>query len=459
MTTAASESRHRRPAGQSLVLFVLALVALLAGVALVIDGGNAFAQQRATQNAIDASADAGATVLINNVAAQSLTILPKTDQDVLDAVNTAAANNGIGTPTAYYTTISGQCILADGTTAPPPCNTASGAVKVGSGSIPTVGPDADGNPQCPLPYLTPTGTLTPASTPALACGVAAFGTKTFNTFVGGVIGINQLTAGATATAVAGGQASVCPAGTPCGFLPITFPTSLTACGTTNKLDFGTWLAYNLLPPDTALTSTNESTVPICGTGAGSVGWLAIQPEDTQGVADLANDITTPDNPPLFLPLWLNAQTGNTNSQLVETAMNAYAGNIVGTYEPGKDQLVTIPLYDCTADVKVVGGQQNPATNPAQCSGLSAQDLNGGTGSNLYYHIPSIAGFVLDHAYIQGDNSTVCNSAPGTVVGFTLGGNGGTGCLKGWFVSISSPSTAVGTGYGNPTSAYGVQLIR
>ena len=36
--------------GQSLVLFTLAVIALLAMASLVIDGGNAFAQQRVTQN-------------------------------------------------------------------------------------------------------------------------------------------------------------------------------------------------------------------------------------------------------------------------------------------------------------------------------------------------------------------------------------------------------------------------
>lgn len=452
MKRAPGTAGRTRAHGQTLVLFVLAIAALLAGVALVVDGGNAFAQQRETQNAVDASADAGAVVLVRNIAAQTLTNPPATDGDVLAAVDAAASNNGIATPVAYYTTITGRCILADGSTATPPCNTLADAVRVGSGSIPTVNADASGNPQCPLPY----GTA--ATTPAPACGVAVYGSKSFGTYVAGAVGIRRITAGASATAVAGATVSICPAGSPCGFLPVTFPTALTACGSTNKLNFGKSVAYEVATPP--LTAANESTVPICGTGPGSVGWLAIQPEDTAcggGVNDLACDIQTPDNPPLFLPLWLQAQTGNTNSVAVENAMNSYAGSIVGTYEPGKDQEVIIPLYDCTADVKVVGGQQNPATNPASCSGLSSQDLNGGTGSGLYYHIPSIAGFVLDHAYIQGgqQDKLACNSAPGTPVG----GNGGTGCLKGWFVNISSPTTAVGTGYGNPTTAYGVQLIR
>jgi Flp pilus assembly protein TadG len=453
-------TRRRVERGQVLVVFVLGLLAIVAGVAVVVDGGNAFAQQRVTQNAVDASADAGAAVLLNNVATQVAGTLPETDADVLNAVDTIAAKNSIATPTAYYTTISGNCILSDGTSAAPPCNNLANAVQVGSGAIPTVGPDASGNPQCPLPYYTSSGTPTPFYTPASACGVAAYGSKTFQTYVAGAIGISQLTASAAATAVAGAQVTVCPAGSPCGFLPVTFPTSLTVCGSTNKYDLLHQLPYLVIDTKTtALTSQNESIIQICGTGPGSVGWLAIQPEDKNGVSDLAADIATPDNPPLFLPLWVNAQTGNTNDPNVENAMNSYAGQVVGMYEPGKDQTVTIPLYDCTADVKVVGGQQNPATNPAECSGLSAKDLNGGSGANLYYHVPSIAGFVLDHAYINGDNSAECNNPPSTIGTPLGGGNGATGCLVGWFVDISSPSTAVGTGFGNPTSAFGVQLIR
>ncbi|HYK94338.1 MAG TPA: pilus assembly protein TadG-related protein [Candidatus Dormibacteraeota bacterium] len=438
-----------------LVLFAVGLIALLAGVAIVVDGGNVFAQQRVTQNAADASADAGAAVLIQNVAVQVAGTLPKTDADVLNAVNSVATSNGIATPIAYYTTVKGNCILSDQTAAAPPCTVLANAVRVGSGLIPTVGRDASNNPQCPLPYYSDTnGDVTPSTTPASACGVAVYGSKTFPTYVARSIGISQMSASAAATAVAGAQVTICPAGAPCGFLPITFPSLLTACGSTNKLDLLHQLPYLIVPQGTALTESNESIIQICGTNAGSVGFIAIQPEDGNGVNDLGNDIVTPDNPPLFLPFWANAQTGNTNA--IEAQVNTYAGQIVGTYEPGLDQPVTLPIYDCTASVSVVGGQQNPATNPAQCSGLSPSDLNGGTGNNLYYHIPVVAAFVLDHAYIQGKNKTECNSAPGIVIGT---GNGATSCLKGWFTSISSPSTGVGAGFGQPNTAFGIQLIR
>src|SRR5262249_25996188 len=56
-------AHDRRPRGQIIVIVALAMVAMLAAVALIIDGGNAYAQQRKTQNGIDASAEAGATQL------------------------------------------------------------------------------------------------------------------------------------------------------------------------------------------------------------------------------------------------------------------------------------------------------------------------------------------------------------------------------------------------------------
>jgi Flp pilus assembly protein TadG len=58
-------SRRTAQRGQILVLFVVALVAVIAGVGLVIDGGFAFAQRRNEQNAADLAAFAGANALLN----------------------------------------------------------------------------------------------------------------------------------------------------------------------------------------------------------------------------------------------------------------------------------------------------------------------------------------------------------------------------------------------------------
>lgn len=59
------DSERAGQRGQFLVLFALALVAMIAMVGLVIDGGSAFAQRRAQQNAADLAALAGAGALLN----------------------------------------------------------------------------------------------------------------------------------------------------------------------------------------------------------------------------------------------------------------------------------------------------------------------------------------------------------------------------------------------------------
>jgi Flp pilus assembly protein TadG len=64
--------------GQLIVIAALALVAIVGGVSLVIEGGNAYAQQRVVQNAADAVANGGATVL-----AERLGGATRSDADVL----------------------------------------------------------------------------------------------------------------------------------------------------------------------------------------------------------------------------------------------------------------------------------------------------------------------------------------------------------------------------------------
>lgn len=60
-----STSSKPRQRGQIMVLFAVGLVAIVAGVGLVIDGGFAFAQRRGEQNAADLAAFAGANALLN----------------------------------------------------------------------------------------------------------------------------------------------------------------------------------------------------------------------------------------------------------------------------------------------------------------------------------------------------------------------------------------------------------
>ena len=54
-----------RPRGQILVLFALGIVAVVAMVGLVLDGGDAFNQRRGEQNGADLAALAGANAYLN----------------------------------------------------------------------------------------------------------------------------------------------------------------------------------------------------------------------------------------------------------------------------------------------------------------------------------------------------------------------------------------------------------
>lgn len=375
----------RSQAGQALVIMVGAMIAMLAMTALVVDGGNAFAQQRATQNGADAAAEAGAVVLAENLAGGS-----HSDQEVLAAVQASAAKNAITLASALYTNVNGNSL----------------GVSVGS-----------------------LGTNRP---PAAAAGVRTFSSRTFGTYVGGIVGIKQLSASAQATAVAGPSAG-CSQG--CALLPITFPVNPTTCdGTGAQIQVGSG-PYPIVDANKR-TANNESILGICGTANGSVGWLAIQPEDNAcggGVNDLVCDIATPDSGSITFPIWLGTLTGNTNSNPVTKAMNQYEG-----------QLVLIPFYDCVKDDV---GQLSPG--PACPS--PAQTTN---GSHTYYHVVGVYGFYLDQAYINGSNPE-CNQPPGNP---QIAGNGMNGCLKGWFVQVLS-SGAVGSGPYTPGGAVSVQLVR
>lgn len=380
--------RRRRDSGQALVVMVLALVAMLAMSALVIDGGNAFVQQRTTQNGADAAAEAGAVVI-----AQNLTGGGHSDAEVLAAVTASATKNNITISSALYTNVNGNSL----------------GITVGS--------------------------LGAAMPPASAAGVRAIGSKTFKTYVGGIIGVNQLSSAAQATAVAGPLAG-CDASQGCTLLPITFPTDPTVCdGSNNQIKVGTG-PYTVVDINNRKAG-NESILGICKTANGSVGWLDIQPPLSacgNGVPGLICEINNPDYS-LTFPIWLKTKTGNVNSKPVDDAVNLHDG-----------ETVLIPFYDCVKDN--VGQVTEPPVVACPAQPYS------GNGNNAYYRIVGVYGFYLDHAYINGSNPE-CNQAPG---GPPVGGNGGTGCLKGWFVQPLF-SGVVGSGTPGPGGAVVVQLIR
>ena len=272
-----------RERGQILVLFTLGLVALVAGVALVVDGGVAFAQRRSVQNGADSAANAGAIVL-----GQRLGGATKTDADVEAAIASVAGLNTI-TPAAYYTDVSGAPLDVLGAVVEP-----DAAAVVGGGTIP---PGAQ--------------------------GVHVRGDRTFGTTFARVIGFTDFNAAADAIAVTGtvngGQ-----------FLPVVFPVNITDCEGNGSLGTGKeqwdmsdpaeWPNHPV-PRDTNNdgVATGEYIVPLCKTGGGSFMVL-----DLDGVKNNCEDEVL--NPTRVqwdtFPVDVPSDNGNNCAKKMEDAVNS-----------------------------------------------------------------------------------------------------------------------------------------
>jgi Flp pilus assembly protein TadG len=241
------------------------------------------------------------------------------------------------------------------------------------------------------------------SIPSNAWGIQANGRRTFNTLLAGAVGVRSWTANATATALAGALRGLCAAADGCGAVPVTYSIPITTCdGSGRPLRVG--VDWPIVGLDTAKADQGvgdyESIVPLCKNGPGGVGWL-----EMGCGGQLADQIETPCNQGFDIPVWLQSSTGNVNG--IDDEMNdTWAGKIM-----------LVPMFDSTC-------RDVPST------GLPADCTDPGSGTNLWYHIPRFAEFLLDHAYISGNNNHECNSEPGQPF---IGANGGQSCLKGWFV--------------------------
>ncbi len=234
--------------GQIIVLAAFAMIVMIGFGALVLEGGNAYAQQRVVQNGADAIADAGAVRL-----GQRLAGVATTDPDVLAVMNVSAAANHIDSFDGRYTDVSGKYLDSSGAVVADPAT----AATVGGGTIPP-------NTQ----------------------GVTLGGTRKFPTFIGRAIGFNSFDASAAATAVTGRLVGG-------RFLPIVLPVSIVDCDTNGSL--GTvpeneWkLSLPPVPPATTPTGT-EYIIPLCKTGGGSFQVLDLDP-NLSCAAEVANPPT------------------------------------------------------------------------------------------------------------------------------------------------------------------------
>lgn len=367
---------HPAQRGQVLVIVAMGMVAIVAMVGLVIDGGYAWTRQRDTQNGADAVAKAGTVVIQHYLAGD--TPAP-TDFDVACAAEAAAASNGVVIEAAEYTDFQGE----------------------------------------PLSPAVPVGTCSGVGVPipAGAQGVKARTSETFQTFLMPVIGVPQLTAVADAIAVVGALDAIG------GALPVTFPETSSTCDRVNPVDFtirredgdGTWEPYEIIDEADA-DLTNLAIVPLCDVAPGSVGWL-----DWGCGQNLSESITDPCEVLIPIPAWVQTQTGNVNA--LESELNAFAGSIPGTPE-SEDSVVALPVHDFTCD------QDIPDADPTTaCPGHPTWS---GMGNTLHYHIPYWIGFKLDGAF-TGGNDPECGDPPGSPELDNPDPPGKVGCLKGWFV--------------------------
>lgn len=262
MSSSSASGPRRRERGQILVIAALGLVAMIGMSALVLEGGNAYAQQRVTQNGADAAANAGATVLARRLAGAVLT-----DLDVAGAVSTVGASNSLDAQPAYYTDIQGRPLDNAGSVVTP-----DAAAVVGAGTIP---PGAQ--------------------------GVRVRGSRSFGTFFGRAIGFTSFSAGADATAVTGRLVGG-------NFLPVIFPINIVDCETNGDLGTGED-QWQIAQPGATRNDKpvgQEYLIPLCKTGTGQFMILDLDP----GLKCDEEVITPPAVAFNSFPTYINGDQGN-----------------------------------------------------------------------------------------------------------------------------------------------------
>ena len=284
--------------GQIIVVAALAMVAIIGGVSLVIEAGNAYAHQRVAQNGVDSIANAGATVL-----AERLGGAIRTDADVASAMQAMADANEIQGHVGYYTNVTGGLLDPGGAST----SNLKAAAAVGSGVIP------------------PT-----------AQGVRTGGDLDFATTFARVLGINQFRVSADATAVTGAL-------TGGQFLPVVFPVSMKNCdGSGNLVENldAPWRMSNPPKKPPVYPSGQEYLVPLCKTGGGSFMILDLDP-DKNCYEEVLNPSSIQFNK---FPVDVPVDNGNDCAKKVANAIDD--GHLQG-------KVVLIPI--CDGDCSTSGG--------------------------------------------------------------------------------------------------------
>ncbi len=134
-----------RQEGQSALIIAGGLVALIALLAVVVDAGNAYAQRRQVQNAMDAGAQAGAIALAQG----------KTNGEVSTAIQKFVRSNGVSTSgiKSYYVVqdANGNSIVVRtyDTVEAYGLNNVTERISVGGNLLPVIGVQVEGDKQFP----------------------------------------------------------------------------------------------------------------------------------------------------------------------------------------------------------------------------------------------------------------------------------------------------------------------
>lgn len=170
-----TQLRARRDDGQILVLFALSLVAIIAMVGLILDGGSAFAQRRSEQNASDVAALAAANDLIVNQGGANWLATARSiaaQNGYTDGVNGAVvAVTCVNCPgQALNNAVDGVQVTV--TITAPHRNNFAGVVGMSSWAVSTTATSKTGWPNTahgPGPFIVSTKAFDPGSGKATSC--------------------------------------------------------------------------------------------------------------------------------------------------------------------------------------------------------------------------------------------------------------------------------------------------
>ncbi len=254
--------RRTRKEGQILALFAGSLVVIILVVGLAIDAGNAFLQQRDSQNGSDIGAMAGTKRLADYY---------------VSGMAFSGTNN-------VYTAVATRMTE----------NNCAGGTSNCQWTARYVGPRT-GATFMDLGPVTPTDTAPPNVGGQAALGVKVDVHRTPKTFLLGLMGMTAWNVNTSATAMTGQ-----PVGAPGGqLLPIGMTEMPTQEGT----------IY-------ALTSGSN--------GPGNFGWLSWDGSNSAG--SLATSICTPNNPGFDLPIEFPGDPGKSNSSSVRDCLQYWVDN-------------------------------------------------------------------------------------------------------------------------------------